>query len=148
MAVHGTLQHRRQAAWEADGRSLPARVLLADDDRELRRMLAAELRKIGFVVTEAATGFELVERLADATVQNEAFDLIVTDVRMPGVTGLLVAEGLRSSNRHGSWATPILVITAFGDPETHAEARRLGVVLLDKPFDLDEFRACAAHMVR
>lgn len=125
-------------------KQIKARVLLADDDYELRRMLASELRREGFSVVEAGSGFELLERMGDAALHDSAFDLIVTDVRMPGVTGLVVVEGLRSSTAP---TTPIMVITSFGDAHTHAEAARLGAVILDKPFDLDEFRAQATSMV-
>jgi len=117
-------------------------VLLADDDHELRRLLATELRKDGFVVTEARTGIELRHRLDDGT---DSFDLIVTDVRMPGLTGLAVIDGLRNGNQRSK--TPVILITAFGDAHTHAEAKRLKVVVLDKPFDLDDFRSCAANMM-
>lgn len=124
-----------------------ARVLLAEDNRELRRLLAAGLRRNGYVVIEAATGFELLERLGDLALRDEAFDLIVSDVRMPGPTGLVAVEGLRHATGAPGVATPVLLITAFGDATTHAEARRLGAVILDKPFDIDDFRACAASML-
>ena len=123
-----------------------ARVLLAEDDRELRRLLAAKLRTAGCVVKEAGTGFELLEHLGDLTMRNESFDLIVTDIRMPGLTGLAVVEGLRHGIQPGSWQIPVILITAFGDEETHSEAKRLGAVLFDKPFDFDDFGACAVNM--
>ena len=127
----------RSESWDGAGR-----VLLADDDRELRHLLATELRKDGFVVTEASTGVELRHRLDDG---DDPFDLIVTDVRMPGMTGLTVIDGLRNGNPRSK--TPVILITAFGDAHTHAEAKRLKVVVLDKPFDLDDFRSCAANMM-
>jgi DNA-binding response OmpR family regulator len=130
-----------------DGGAGPSRVLLAEDDRELRRMLAGELRKEGFVVTESATGLELLEHLGDSTRRAQPVDLIVSDIRMPGLSGLAMVEGLRSGSRAGNWAIPVILITAFGDAEAHAEARRLGAVLLDKPFDLDDFRVRARSMV-
>lgn len=130
-----------------DDSSRPARVLLAEDDHELRRFLAAELRKDGYLVKEAATGFELLERLGEVARRSEGFDLIVTDIRMPGLTGLSVVEGLRNGIKPGDHGTAIILITAFGDEDTHAEAKRLGAVLFDKPFDLDEFRACAMNLV-
>ena len=123
------------------------RVLLAEDNRELRRLLAAGLRKNGYLVTEAATGFDMLERLGDLTLRNEAFDLIISDVRMPGPTGLVAVEGLRHGTGRSSSSTPVMLITAFGDAALHAEARRLGAVVLDKPFDIDDFRACAASML-
>lgn len=129
------------------GTDANVRVLLAEDNHELRRMLAVGLRRNGYLVTEAATGFELLERLGDLTLRNEAFDLIVSDVRMPGLTGLSVVGGLRHGTERASSSTPVMLITAFGDATIHAEARRLGAVVLDKPFDIDDFRACAARML-
>jgi DNA-binding response OmpR family regulator len=123
------------------------RVLLAEDDRELRHLLAAGLRRHGYVVIEAATGFELLDRLDDLARRDETVDLIVSDVRMPGPTGLVAVEGLRYGSSLASAATPVILITAFGDVATHAEARRLGAVVLHKPFDIDDFHAFAASML-
>ena len=44
--------------------------------------------------------------------------------------------------------TPIILITAFGDVQVHADAERLGAVVFDKPFDVDSLRACAAKLVK
>jgi DNA-binding NtrC family response regulator len=64
-------------------------------------------------------------------------DLIITDVRMHGVTGLEILAGLREND----WSTPVILMTAFGDAELHAEAMRLGALaVLDKPFELDALR--------
>ena len=63
----------------------------------------------------------------------EEFDVIVSDIRMPGVSGLSVLAGLREIEG----IPPIILITAFGDEETHAEADRLGAAaVLDKPFEM------------
>jgi DNA-binding NtrC family response regulator len=71
-------------------------------------------------------------------------DLIVSDVRMPGWTGLDLLDVVRRARM----GTPVLLITAFGAPETHQEAARLGAgAVLNKPFDLDEFRATVAALV-
>ena len=65
----------------------------------------------------------------------EEFDVIVSDIRMPGVTGLSVLAGLRGIEG----TPPIILISAFGDEETHAEARELGAAaLLDKPFEMSD----------
>jgi DNA-binding response OmpR family regulator len=151
MSIKGAAPRRRRHVPRPDaeeGLAGPARVLLAEDDRELRSLLAAELRKEGYVVEEARTGFDLLELLGDLTLRNEAFDLIVTDIRMPGLSGLSVVEGLRNGITPGTSATPVILITAFGDEDTHAEAKRLGTVIFDKPFELEAFRACAVKMVR
>jgi len=118
------------------------RVLLAEDDGEMCRLLADALRLEGYEVTETFDGLELLD-LIDA-LRLEVLDdyllpvdLIISDIRMPWVSGLEVLRELRQRDR----ATPVILITAFGDEQTHAEARRLGAcAVLDKPFDLDQFR--------
>jgi CheY-like chemotaxis protein len=145
----GTADSRRQEQeWiSKDLLPYPARVLLAEDDRELRRLLAARLRKVGYLVVEAGTGFELLEHLGKWMAYERGFDLVITDIRMPGVTGLAVVNALRQGFTRGDSGTPVIVLTAFGDEETYAEAKRLGAVIFDKPFDIDEFRARAMNMV-
>ena len=65
----------------------------------------------------------------------EPFDLIISDIRMPGITGMTILDGVQLFEGF----PPMILITAFGDEETHAEAKRLGVAaIFDKPFDLDE----------
>ena len=69
-------------------------------------------------------------------------DLVITDVRMPGPSGVEMLEWLRGV----VWSIPVIVITAFGDPVLHAEARRLGALaVLDKPFDVNELLALVRH---
>ena len=150
MSIHGA---KSRAPRHIDDRNIheplasPLRILLAEDDRELRRLLATQLRKEQYLVEEAASGFDFLELLGDATLRNRTFDLIVTDIRMPGLTGLSVVEGLRNGITPGTAATPVILITAFGDEETHAEAQRLGTIIFDKPFDLDAFRACVVNIL-
>jgi CheY-like chemotaxis protein len=119
-----------------------ARVLLADDDFELRHLLSTELRQAGYTVTEVASGTDLLDRLASDLIESAKpqFDLLVSDVRMPGWSGLEVLGGLRRAGL----GLPVVLITAFGDPPTHRAAHKLGAVLLDKPFDLDDFRGTVA----
>jgi DNA-binding NtrC family response regulator len=116
------------------------RAVLAEDDVEMRSLLATTLRREGFEVMEAADGRELgrlVHSLIFAGGDPDGVDLIVSDIRMPGPDGLTVLSRLRRYD----WATPVVIITAFGDAATHDEAIRLGAMaVLDKPFDLDDFR--------
>lgn len=131
-----------------DGAPRPV-VLLAEDDEELRRLLARKLRRCGCEVIEARNGAQLVELVFERIVEplpgsQEPAALVITDHRMPGRTGLEVASLLRSVN----WATPLIMISAFTDVETQAEARRLGVAaVFDKPFDLDELAEFACETV-
>lgn len=113
------------------------RILLAEDDDELRGVLARALGQAGCAVTECRHGLDLLDQLSclDTPAEPEDFDLIVSDIRMPGVTGLSVLEGLSELDQ----APPVILITAFGDEETHAAAKRLGAIaMIDKPFELED----------
>lgn len=131
---------RRDKTTPFDDSAGPPRVLVAEDDPEMRDLIASALTDEGFDVLQARDGRELVEILGamlPPTARLQPPDVIITDIRMPGPSGL---EGL-AILRQSSWAVPVIVITAFGDLATHAEARRLGAaVVLDKPFDLDVLR--------
>jgi CheY-like chemotaxis protein len=122
-------------------------VLLAEDDHELRWLIAHSLRGDGFEVLEVGDGLALLDRVGSSlldTLELDAIDLIVTDVRMPGWSGLEVLAGLNSAGCH----TPVVLITAFGDHEVHAAGKRLGAAaVLDKPFDLNELASLAARLV-
>lgn len=110
------------------------RVLLAEDDEALRALLASTLRGEGFLVDEVPDGRALLHALAGELDATRAPDLLVTDLRLPGASGLEAVLALRA---HDPWL-PVLMITAFGDPLTHARAREMGVdVILDKPFELE-----------
>lgn len=111
------------------------RILVAEDDRAMRKLIARTLRKEGHRVTEAASGRDALIRLGDAIHQGGVrfYDIVISDLRMPGATGLELLAGLRETN----WSVPVILITAFGDAATHRAARRLGAVaVLDKPFAL------------
>lgn len=124
----------------------PRRVLLAEDDYEMRRLLADALRRDGYEVTEAVDGLRLLGQLHSPLHYGlrADVDLIISDIRMPGVDGLEVLSGLQTYDG----APPMILITAFGDRNVHAEANRLGAVaLFDKPFDLDDFRLFVRRLV-
>ena len=128
-----------------DSHLRPARIMLAEDDPDMRKVLAMALRREGYEVVEATDGNHLRTYLG-ALLYNkhraDPVDLIVTDVRMPGPSGMEMLEWLRGV----VWSIPVIVITAFGDPVLHAEARRLGALaVLDKPFDVNELLALVRH---
>jgi CheY-like chemotaxis protein len=118
----------------------PARVLVAEDDAELRTLIVMALRDAGYLVTEAVDGNELLDGIADSIMDDGrvgAFDLIVSDIQMPGFTALDILAGLRRTLSH----TPVILITAFGDPLVRHKAERLGAVcVFDKPFDIADLR--------
>ncbi|HEX7481463.1 MAG TPA: response regulator [Polyangiales bacterium] len=127
----------------------PARVVIAEDDVEMRSLLATALRADGCEVRTAHNAEQLMhvlDELRETSSSSAAVDLIISDIRMPGMSGLQALETLRKS--HG--ATPVILITGFGDPDTHAEAHRLGAVaVFNKPFDIDDLRTvvgCLCHV--
>jgi DNA-binding NtrC family response regulator len=118
-----------------DGRT--KRVLLAEDDVAMRALLAQVLRRAGLEVVEARNGSDTLDLLAQAlaSASSRSFDLIVSDVRMPGYDGLNVLASLRQTSSR----IPLILITAFGTAAAHATAERLGAfAMLDKPFQLDD----------
>lgn len=120
-------------------------VLVAEDDDELRHLLVRKLRRRGCAVAEARTGMELAQLVVERGIEHgtpASAELLITDVRMPGLTGIEVLGLLRDLD----WVMPVILMTGFGDAEVHAEASRLGARLFDKPLDLDELvdAACAA----
>ena len=133
---------------EIGATSRSSRVLLAEDDHTFRHLIARALRCSGFEVIEARNGLEFMETIVPIVVgptDGMPIDLIISDVRMPCLTGLDVLDILRRAN----WATPVILITAFADDFTRSEATRLGVsALFDKPFDVSSLRNMALHLVR
>ena len=125
----------------------PARIVVAEDDFEMRRLVADCLRKEGYEVHEVADGAELLLRIEDSFILRRVpapVDLFVTDIRMPVYTGLEIVSGLREAGMH----VPVVIMTAFGNPETRERAEALGAVLLDKPFKMEVLRAVVRRLLR
>jgi CheY-like chemotaxis protein len=114
------------------------RVLLAEDDQDVRYGLARILSIDGYEVHAVASGAELLDALAAWILSEEKeppADVIVTDVRMPGFNGLNIVEGLRANG----WDQPVVVMSAFGDDTMRERIRKMGgVEFLEKPFDPEE----------
>jgi len=110
---------------------LSARILIIEDEDKLRRVMELQLKTAGFDVDQAGSA-EAGIRLADNA------DLIITDLRLPGMDGLQLLSSLRERGMQ----TPIVVMTAFGSIETAVEAMKAGAVdFLPKPFSLDHLMA-------
>ncbi len=124
---------------EAHAALAPTRVLLAEDNDDMRALLKGHLVGMGYEVVAVSNGQALLDELQQTTRHGGYHaepHLIITDVRMPGFWGLDVLATLR----RGDWSTPVVVITGFGDLETHTEASLLGAAaVFDKPFDLADF---------
>ena len=110
-----------------------ARLLIVDDDRTFRRSTAALLRQDGHEVEEAAGGQEAVERLRSGGV-----DLILLDLRMPGLDGIGIVEVLRTWGED----TPILMISGYGTVDAAVTALHTGADdFLTKPVEPDVLSA-------
>jgi two-component system, NtrC family, response regulator PilR len=109
------------------------RILVVEDEPDLRKVLSTLLRRAGHTVDLAENGLLGCERL-----QQEVYDVVITDLRLPGADGLQV---LRTSK--GLYPdTPVIIITAYSTDEAAEEARRLGAFnYILKPFDTDKILA-------
>ncbi len=119
------------------------RILLAEDDDDMRESLADVLSAAGFDVARVSSGTEMLEALSDADAGPEAPDVIITDVIMPGFSGINVIEELRAEG----WRQPILVISGFDATTVSRRIERLrDVRFLAKPLDPPEVIALVAEL--
>jgi two-component system response regulator PilR (NtrC family) len=127
-AAHDTSQAPRADA----GPRPAARVLVVDDERSMRELLAIVLKREGYEVMLAENG-----RSAVAAVARGGVDLLISDIKMPDMTGLEVLRASKASDP----ALEAIMVTAFASQETAIEALRLGACdYLIKPFDVDELK--------
>lgn len=108
------------------------KILVVDDEQSMRDFLAIMLKKDGHEVVTAENGAAAVK-----AIQTEIFDLVITDVRMPGIDGIGVLKTVKDISAD----TVVLVITAFATAETAVEAMKLGAYdYITKPFKIDEIK--------
>jgi DNA-binding response OmpR family regulator len=118
----------------------PARIVIAEDDPDIRELVAECLRLAGYEVVEVPDGRQLLVRIEYSLFLRripERVDLFVTDINMPGYTGLEVIRGLREAGME----IPVIIMSAFASAENRAEAKALGAAFLPKPFDAKQLRA-------
>jgi DNA-binding NtrC family response regulator len=108
-------------------------------------MLAQALADDGHRVVVGSNGDDLVAYITRSlSCSFDLVDLVVSDIRMPGCSGLVALERLERSKG----VPPVLLMTAFGDDDVHNVAARLGAVgVIDKPFDVDDFRTVVLNLV-
>jgi DNA-binding NtrC family response regulator len=110
--------------------SAPIRVLVAEDDGEMRELLTRVLGEEGYEVVAARDGHQAMARIAEGL-----FDLVLSDVRMPGPDGMQLLQRAMADRLH----QPVILMTAFGTIGSAVEAMRAGAYhYLAKPFNLDE----------
>jgi DNA-binding NtrC family response regulator len=160
--IHYRLKEYRRAGVLPRGRGRPTvraesppasvaadrpRVLLAEDDDDLRGALVEFLEAAGYRVSAVRDGSALLEHLGRELPfeqRGAPADVIITDVRMPRVSGLQLLESVADSG----YSTPIVVMSAFGDDELRDRAASLGAVaFLDKPIDTGKLRRVLGGVV-
>jgi two-component system response regulator HydG len=108
------------------------RILVADDEESHRIMLRAVLQEEGYEVAEAADGPESIR-----AVEQEPFDLILLDIRMPGMNGIEALMEIRKISPY----VPVLMMTAYSSVKTAVDALKAGAFeYLIKPLDIDELK--------
>jgi two-component system NtrC family response regulator len=107
------------------------RILVVDDDESLRRVMQMQLEEAGYEVLVARHGADGLNLIEDITP-----DLVITDLKMPGISGLDLLRKLREAYPE----TTVIMITAFGTVSTAVEAMKAGAYdYITKPVDYDQF---------
>jgi two-component system, OmpR family, alkaline phosphatase synthesis response regulator PhoP len=118
----------------------PSRLLVVEDEEAIAQGIVFNLERKGYVVDLAGDGAEALEKIAAG-----AYDLVVLDVRLPGVDGFEVCQRLRGEGN----TTPILMLTARNQPDDVIYGLKLGADdYVTKPFDLAEFLARVEGLLR
>ena len=108
-----------------------SKILLAEDDLSLNRLVCATLRAEGYEVTSCADGNAAADEFG-----KDKYDLVITDIMMPTLDGFALAELIRSADEH----VPILFMTARDDKPSKQLGFKLGIDdYITKPFDMDIF---------
>ena len=112
------------------------KILLAEDHKEMRALVAQSLRREGYDVVEVSNGRDLATEVVRSELDDDnprSPDLLLLDVNMPGSSGFEGLSMLRTTN----WLTAAVVMTAFPDAGVFREASRLGATtVLCKPFEM------------
>ncbi len=116
------------------------RILVVDDEPLIAESLREALTKWEFEVTLTLAGDQAMQHLS-----RSGFDLVLTDIRMPNVTGMEILERVK----HTSPATGVIIMTAYGTVEQAVQAMKIGAFdYLTKPFELDEVRRALKNFFR
>jgi DNA-binding NtrC family response regulator len=114
------------------------RILIVDDDEEMRSLLMDLIEEDGYKTDSVNNGSEAFRKLV-----KESFDLIITDIRMPGLTGLDILPGMKKLQPEAL----IIVITAFGSEEVQRKAFERGAnAYLEKPIHSQQLRTLIHDM--
>jgi DNA-binding NtrC family response regulator len=116
------------------------KILVVDDEKNVRVLFERILAKEGYEVECAASGSEAMDKLA-----NNSFDLVVTDLKMEGIDGLdLIRKGKKTNQ-----AIPFILISGYGTAQTAVSAAQEGAdVYLMKPIDMKDLKLAVKRALR
>ncbi|MCK4308980.1 MAG: sigma-54-dependent Fis family transcriptional regulator, partial [Candidatus Atribacteria bacterium] len=116
------------------------KILVVDDEQNIRRMLTRVLSPEGFIVQEAVNGLEALKRL-----QEENYSLVLLDLRMPVLNGIDTLKKIREYDIN----LPVIMMSAYGSIPEAVEAMKLGALdYLIKPFDIDELKIIVNRAIK
>lgn len=119
---------------------MKSRILVVDDEESIREFLEIMLKKEGYEVSTAEDG-----QKAKDILQKKSFDMVISDLQMPHVTGIELLKHVKDSYPE----TVFMLITAFGTTETAVEAMKMGAYdYVTKPFKIDEVRMNIANALK
>jgi two-component system response regulator AtoC len=117
----------------------PKRILIADDEINIRRVLEAILKRDGYEVVTAANGDEALARMS------RGIHTVITDLKMPGLDGMQLLRSLSADHPD----VPVVMITAHGSVESAVEAVKLGAFdYVEKPFDQEQIRQVVSKALK
>jgi DNA-binding NtrC family response regulator len=115
-------------------------ILIVDDDNAMRLALSESLESCGYDTDAVENGYEALNLF-----KKKKFDLVITDMRMPGMTGIEVLKGVKKMSPD----IPVILITAYGTVSTAVEAMKEGAAeFIMKPFSLDDIEAVIKNVLK
>jgi len=111
------------------------KLLIVDDDPEMRSLLSEELEEEGYRVTVAKNGLDVL-----SDIPFTSYDLIITDWKLPLRNGIQILKSVQEIHP----GIPVILITAFGDAKIRRKVEKAGGIYLQKPFSMEAFK----HMVQ
>lgn len=124
------------------------KVLLAEDDEDLRALICLALETDGYEVIEAADGVQLLELVHEQLLEEHDGlrppALIISDILMPGQSGLQVLATIRAAEK----SIPVVIITGLPDTQKHDQAKQLGAAaVFQKPFEVPDLRMAVLNLL-
>jgi len=116
------------------------RVLVVDDEEQIRTLVTTILAKLGYPCEKADDGFEALKKM-----EENSFDAVITDIKMPGMDGITLTREITQKHR----SVPVMVLTGYNDEGSAESAISAGArEFMKKPFSFSEFMVRFPKMIR